>query len=87
MTDIVERLLRVTENLHADGYAIGEVIVAEAADLIEVQRDEIERLREAIRLALRCTPFIAVDDDGVPTIQHDCGDPWDILIKALENKP
>lgn len=49
--------------------------------------DEIERLREAIRLALRCTPFIAVDDDGVPSIRHDCGDPWDILIKALENKP
>lgn len=49
-----------------------------AADLIETQAREIERLRGAISAALRCTPQAKHG-----TIIYDCGDPWEILTAAL----
>lgn len=50
----------------------------EAADLIETQAREIERLRVAISAALRCTPQARHG-----AIIYDCGDPWEILTAAL----
>lgn len=51
-------------------------------------RGEDARLREAIEMALACTPSIRVSkgDQGqpVPVIQYDCGDPWEILRAALQ---
>jgi len=50
----------------------------EAADLIETQAREIERLRVAISAALRCTPQARHG-----AIIYDCGAPWEILTAAL----
>ena len=50
----------------------------QAADLIETQARENERLREAISAALRCAPQARHG-----AIIYDCGDPWEILTAAL----
>jgi hypothetical protein len=42
--------------------------------------EDVERYREAINLALHCTPSI---QHGV--IVYDCGDPWEILRTALDD--
>lgn len=47
----------------------------------------LARLREAIELALNCTPLIAIAgvrlNQPVHKIVYDCGDPWEILRAAL----
>lgn len=61
-----------------DGKAYASDDPLEAADLIETQAREIERLRVAISAALRCTPQARHG-----AIIYDCGDPWEILTAAL----
>lgn len=44
---------------------------------------EGEKLREAIRRALHCTPSISTAGYHEARIVYDCGDPWEILREAL----
>ena len=41
-------------------------------------------MREAIDLALRCTPFVRLVGDDAFEVGFDCGDPFEILRTALQ---
>lgn len=59
-----------------------------AAEAAKEYAVNMEKLREAIKAALCCTPSILYADDfeetGDASIIYDCGDPWAILRAALE---
>jgi hypothetical protein len=82
MTDEAKALVEALRPAEADrdhwGYPTSVKVARKAADLIETQAREIERLRVAISAALRCTPQARHG-----AIIYDCGDPWEILTAAL----
>lgn len=76
--DLIARLRRYSLCLNPNVCIADRGAVDEAATALEALRAENERLREAISMALKCTPHVR---DGV--IIYDCGDPWEILRKAF----
>jgi hypothetical protein len=71
-----------------DNYAIVKAFARHrlAAELEEEQA-EVKRLREAVDCALKCTPSIAYSMSAPKgQIVYDCGDPWEILRRALNPK-
>ena len=58
--------------------AIGVERVIDAKIRAETAERKLKAAREAISMALRCTPSVR---DG--EIIYDCGDPWQILRAAL----
>ena len=75
---LVERLRNEAAMVAEDVFQSDPETLDDAADLIETQAREIERLREAISAALRCAPQARHG-----AIIYDCGDPWEILTAAL----
>lgn len=102
MTTDIEALRGLLEHRDALGpndYQMDHIYSAEIADQLPALLDELEavwaenaRMREAIELALCCTPSIRSTPSqfhghgDIRTIVYDCGDPWEILRAALTPK-
>lgn len=78
MTDDLERRLRESVTYAYIPTAVRGRL-AEAADELARLRAENEALREAVKIALTCTPSARNGE-----VIYDCGNPWEILSTALE---
>jgi hypothetical protein len=69
--DLIERLREMQENWKAAYLSFASLTFGEAADRIEAQAAEIDRLREALR---GCLPYIATQAVGCHG--DKCREPW-----------